>query len=113
MKAIAKIRQLREEVGITQLELSQLVGVTETSIQNWERGRAGIEQIERVIKLCQALDCQPEDLIEYQKVSEEEIAQAQPKGRERLKKMRQLLGTDKLDHDSAVENKPDSHMEVK
>lgn len=65
IKIVPKIRQLREEEQITQLELSQLVGVTETSIQNWERGRSGIEQIERVVKLCKALDCNPSDLIEY------------------------------------------------
>lgn len=65
IKIVPKIKQLREEEQITQLELSQLVGVTETSIQNWERGRSGIEQIERVVKLCKALDCNPSDLIEY------------------------------------------------
>lgn len=113
MKAIPKIRQLREEAEITQLELSQLVGVTEASIQNWERGRAGLEQIERVIKLCKALNCMPEDLIKYEKIPEAESAQTKPKGGKRLQKIRQLLGTDTLDRLSANENETDSHIEVK
>jgi DNA-binding Xre family transcriptional regulator len=50
---------------MTQLELSHEVGVTETSIQNWERSRGGLEAIERVVRLCKALECNVEDLIEY------------------------------------------------
>jgi transcriptional regulator with XRE-family HTH domain len=73
MKAIPKIRQLREKLGMTQLELSRLVGVTETSIQNWERSRTGVEQIQRVINLCNALKCSPEDLIEYVLMSQSEV----------------------------------------
>lgn len=94
-KAVPKIAQLREQEGLTQLELSQLVGVTVPSIQNWERGRAGIEPIERVIKLCKALNCQAEELIDYIQVpvTETETAQKETKakGRERLKEMRQGL----------------------
>lgn len=65
IKVLSRIRYLREEEQITQQELANLVGVTETSIQNWERGRSGIDHIERVAKLCDALDCEPNDLIEY------------------------------------------------
>jgi transcriptional regulator with XRE-family HTH domain len=63
MSLISNIAQLREQAGLTQRELSLLLGVTETTIANWERGRSGLDWIERLIKLCKALDCNLEDLI--------------------------------------------------
>lgn len=66
MKTIIKIAELREQAGLTQLELSQEINVTDTTIANWEKGRSGIEGIERVVKLCSALKCRPEDLIHYE-----------------------------------------------
>lgn len=62
MPRVAELRQLR---GKTQRELALEVGVTEATLRNWERNRTGVEWLERVAKLCQALDCQPSDLIEY------------------------------------------------
>ncbi|MBE9101640.1 helix-turn-helix transcriptional regulator [Vacuolonema iberomarrocanum] len=63
MKSISNIAALREHAGLTQRELALTVGVTETTIANWERGRSGLEWIERLIKLCDALDCELTDLI--------------------------------------------------
>jgi len=96
LRAIPKIAQLREKAGLTQLELSRRIGVTETTIQNWEKGRAGMEQIERVIKLCKALDCELEDLIEYAQTPATEVGETTPKGR--LKRIRKRLHTDKVSH---------------
>lgn len=62
---VPKIAALRERAGLTQRELAQIVGVTETTIANWERGRSGLEWIERFIRLCQVLNCTLDDLIEY------------------------------------------------
>lgn len=64
-KAKPRIALLREQAGLTQLELSRLVGVTESTVQNWESGRTGINHIERVARFCQALNCRVEDLLEY------------------------------------------------
>jgi transcriptional regulator with XRE-family HTH domain len=63
MSLISNIAQLREQAGLTQRELSLILGVTETTIANWERGRSGLDWIERLIKLCKALNCNLEDLI--------------------------------------------------
>jgi transcriptional regulator with XRE-family HTH domain len=101
-KAVSRIADLREKRGLTQLELSRRVGVTETTIQNWEKNRAGIEQIERVIKLCEALDCKPENLIEYVTSAVAEFQTPKPEGR--LKKMRRKLGTDELTNTSSDNN---------
>ena len=63
---ISNIALLREQADLTQLELSQLVGVTESTIANWEKGRSGLEWIDKIIKLCKALSCDLDDLIDYQ-----------------------------------------------
>jgi transcriptional regulator with XRE-family HTH domain len=66
MKPNSKIAELRDQAGLTQRELALLLGVTETTVANWERGRSGLEWIDRVIRLCKALNCNLEDLIEYE-----------------------------------------------
>jgi transcriptional regulator with XRE-family HTH domain len=88
-KAKPRISFLREKAGLTQLELSRLVGVTESTIQNWESGRTGTEHIERVIRFCRALNCQVDDLIEYTSDSEEPAAKPSS-----LDEVRNLLGTE-------------------
>lgn len=62
---VSKIAELREQAGLTQRELALMVGVTETTIRNYEKGRSILEWIERIIRLCKALDCSPTDLITY------------------------------------------------
>lgn len=64
IKYISRIKTLREEEGLTQRELSIRVGVTENTIQNWEKSRSVVMQISRFIKLCKELNCSLEDLIE-------------------------------------------------
>ena len=61
---VSKISELRQKKGLTQRELAQAIGVTETTIRNYEKGRSILEWIERVVKLCQTLDCDPQDLID-------------------------------------------------
>jgi transcriptional regulator with XRE-family HTH domain len=87
-----RIALLREKAGLTQLELSRLVGVTESTIQNWESGRTGTDHIERIIRFCKALNCPVEELIEYASDSSEEAA-AKPSS---LSEIHTLLGTDDL-----------------
>lgn len=60
----SRIAELRKAAGLTQLQLSQRVGVTETTIANWERGRGGLDWIVKLIRLCDALNCNLKDLIE-------------------------------------------------
>ena len=87
-KAKPRIAFLREKAGLTQLELSRLVGVTESTVQNWESGRTGINHIERVARFCKALNCGAEDLLEYLDNS----SQGDPKPSS-LNEIHDLLGT--------------------
>lgn len=54
------VTRLSEEVGITIANLSVL-----------KNGKAKALKISTLAKLCKALDCQPGDLLEYQKGPEE------------------------------------------
>ncbi len=71
---VSNVAQLREKAGLTQRQLANLVGVTESTIRNLERNRNGVEQIERIVKLCRALKCNADELIDYKSVEEGEIA---------------------------------------
>lgn len=96
MKPVSRIAQLREQAGLTQLELSQLLDVTENTVANWEKGRSSLEWIERVIKLCRLFNCIPEDLIEY--VPDAEPVETKKKGRSlaELAELQRLMNTHEL-----------------
>lgn len=62
---MSKVSELRKRVGLTQRQLADAVGVTESTISNWEQGRNSLDWLERVAKLCRALQCTPEELVGY------------------------------------------------
>ena len=51
-------------------ELSQRVGITMANISILKNGKAKAIKVSTLAKLCEALDCQPGDLLEYQKEGE-------------------------------------------
>jgi transcriptional regulator with XRE-family HTH domain len=67
---MSNVAELRKQAGLTQRALADLVGVTESTIRNLENNRNGVEQIERVVKLCHALNCNADDLLGYVEVGE-------------------------------------------
>jgi putative transcriptional regulator len=66
---VSKVGELRKQADLTQRELADLVGVTESTIRNWENNRNGIEWLVRVAKLCKALNCSPENLVQFVSVT--------------------------------------------
>lgn len=50
-------------------ELSERVGITITNMSILKNGKAKALKISTLAKLCQALDCQPGDLLEYRTVN--------------------------------------------
>lgn len=69
LSAKSKVAEFREKAGLTQAQLAVLVGVTANTIQNWESGKSGLEQIVKFIKLCTVLDCNLEDLVDESSAS--------------------------------------------
>ncbi len=68
---MSNIAKLRKKAGLTQRELADQVGVTETTIRNYEKSRNATEWFERVARLCEALKCSPKDLIVYAQIGDE------------------------------------------
>ena len=48
-------------------ELSQKVGITLANMSILKTGKAKAVKVSTLLKLCQALDCQPGDLLEYRR----------------------------------------------
>jgi len=69
---VSRVADLRKRLDLTQRQLADLVGVTETTVRNWENNRSGVEWFERISKLCIALECTPNDLFGYETVGESE-----------------------------------------
>ena len=90
------IAALRDRAGLTQRALALHLGVTENTIQNWEKGKSGFEQIIRVVKLAQLLKCDLKDLINWNLIQDTQ----QPKGMS-LDEIRLRLGTSKTRQDAA------------
>ncbi len=48
-------------------ELAERVGITLANVSVLKNGKAKALKISTLIKLCEALDCQPGDILEYRK----------------------------------------------
>ena len=48
-------------------ELAERVGITIANVSVLKNGKAKALKISTLLKLCEALDCQPGDLLEYKK----------------------------------------------
>ena len=107
MKAVSRIADLREQIGITQVELADLIGVTENTIANWEKGRSGLVWIERVNKLCKLFQCTPDQLIEYIPDTEPEESNIN-KNKPSLDELRRLINTHKP---ASTNDKPNSNSQ--
>ncbi|KRL37627.1 hypothetical protein FD20_GL000304 [Liquorilactobacillus uvarum DSM 19971] len=53
--------------NISSTELAKLVGITPANISILKTGKAKAIRFTTLEKLCQALDCQPGDIIKYEK----------------------------------------------
>lgn len=48
-------------------ELSERVGITIANVSVLKNGKAKALKMSTLVKLCEALDCQPGDILEYKK----------------------------------------------
>ena len=59
-----KIQMARKEKGYTQEYLSELVGISNRTLNLMEKGKSGMK-IETLIKFCNALDVSPNYILSY------------------------------------------------
>ncbi|WP_025409135.1 helix-turn-helix domain-containing protein [Gemmatirosa kalamazoonensis] len=60
-----RLREVREQRELTQLELAERVGVRQATISDLETGRAKTLRLTLLDALCNALQAEPAELIEY------------------------------------------------
>jgi putative transcriptional regulator len=53
-------------------ELAEKIGITEVNVSLLKSGRVKGVRFETLAKICEVLDCQPSDLLEYRRDSEGE-----------------------------------------
>jgi transcriptional regulator with XRE-family HTH domain len=61
---MSKIAKLRKKQKLTQIQLAMLLGISETTVRNWENGREGVAMIQRVANICKVLNCSIYDLVD-------------------------------------------------
>ncbi len=59
------VMMAKRKMSVT--ELSERVGITMANISILKNGKAKAVRISTLAKLCEVLDCQPGDLLEYRK----------------------------------------------
>lgn len=57
----AKIRQFREQAGLTQKQLAEAVGVDQSAVARWENGENN-PTAARIMQIADVLGCNPGDL---------------------------------------------------
>jgi putative transcriptional regulator len=63
---VLHLDRLLAERALTLTELSEQVGVTIANLSILKNGRAKAIRFSTLAKLCEVLDCQPGDLLDYQ-----------------------------------------------
>ncbi len=64
------LQEVRKSQGLSQNDLARLIRMSPQHIQKIEQGNAKSLTFDTLERLCQALDCQPGDLLIYQKTSQ-------------------------------------------
>lgn len=59
--------RILKDRGITSKELAERVGITEANLSILKTGKAKGIRFNTLISICRELDCQPGDILEYQK----------------------------------------------
>lgn len=70
-----KLQELRQKAGLTQLEMSRILNVTQNTYANWEKGRSGLRWIMMVVQLCSLFECEAINLFQYETKETEENEQ--------------------------------------
>lgn len=67
MAIIVRLDRMMADRKINLKELSEKVGIATTNLSNLKREKAHAIRFSTLEKICEALDCQPGDILEYKK----------------------------------------------
>lgn len=71
-KIILRLDRVMADRKITLKELSEQVGVTNVNLSKIKTGKVSAIRFSTLCAICEALDCQPGDILEYDKDAEDE-----------------------------------------
>ena len=106
-KPKSRVADLREQAGLTQVQLAVLVGVTPNTIQNWEKDD-WLSQLEKYLKLAEVFGCSVPELVEYVDVPEEEEPKSKGFSLQELRELRDKWGTGTKAKTETLQAKPES-----
>jgi len=72
-------KRLRRKKNLTQQQVAKRASLSKTTISNLESGKQVKIELDTIGKLCQALECTPNDIFELDYGPEENIARKQKK----------------------------------
>ena len=58
------LKEIRTSKHITQIELSEMIGVSQQQLSNYEKSK-GYPSVDVLLKLCKILDCSPNKLLGF------------------------------------------------
>lgn len=67
MKIVVKLDEIMVKRKIRLNDLASRVGITEANLSILKTGKAKAIRFSTLLALCQALECQPGDILEYEK----------------------------------------------
>ena len=67
-----KLKKVMDERGITRNQLAKLIDARFEVVNKWYQNRVEKMDLDILARICYALDCKAEDIIEYVPVKEEE-----------------------------------------
>ena len=66
-KIVIDLDRLMSEKNISLNELSEKVGITNVNLSRLKNNKVSAIRFSTLVKLCEVLDCEPGDLIRYEK----------------------------------------------
>lgn len=64
-KIKVNLDKVLEKKGLTSKELSEIIGITQANLSILKTGKAKGIRFSTLLAICESLDCQPADILEY------------------------------------------------
>ena len=66
-KIVLRLDRVMADRKISLKELSEMVGVSNVNLSKMKTGKISAIRFSTLVAICEALDCKPGDILEYQK----------------------------------------------